>query len=261
MLPILFRLGPLTLYSFGLFAAVSFVTGTFTFWELVRKQSISIEQVFDGLLVSVMSGFIGARLLFVLLHLNLFWPHLFSVIDIFTRPGFIWWGALGGGTLGLVWYYRSQHIAVGNILDRAAVTVAISHAIGLIGAFLAGSAYGAKTTLVWGTMVVGLEGKRHPVQLFEALIELLLFLICLQIIHRSHKKGYVALLYIFVYALARVLIEFLRGDSVYWAGIRSQWVLSIIAIGICLLYWYKTPRRSTLAVVPPPMSTTEIRQS
>lgn len=250
MFPVLFSLGPLTLYSFGLFMTLALITGVFLFWRRL-KDTIDREFIFDTVLFALAGGFIGARLLYVVLHPGTFWPKVYRIFDFFGQPGFVYYGALLGAIITIVWFCRKQKRPVGPILDTAALCVGIGHAIGLLGAFFSGATYGSVTTIPWGVSMVGLPEPRHPVQLFEMFMELFIWLFLYYMAHKRLRPGSIAFYYVFLYGIGRIGIEFLRGDSVYWFGIKSQWFLSLLIVAMALIYaWKRNLLSNTLTKRP-----------
>lgn len=245
MHPILLQLGPLTIYTFGVFVALALLLGTYVFWRFTRHEGISVDRLFDGVLVTILGAIVGGRLGYVLLHFNEFFPHVYRVFSFFGYGGFLYYTALLGGILSLVWYCRNNRLPVARILDRAAIAASFSHMVGLLGAFLSGATYGAITTLPWGVSMIGLPGKRHPVQIIEALVEFIIFLFLVSRMRKMVQHGMIAIYYLFAYSTSRLVIEFLRGDSVYWFGVKAGWFLSLFALLITVLYWIRRyPRKN-----------------
>ena len=70
MKPTLFSIGSLTVTSFGLFIALSFVVGIFVVWKIAKSYDLEVEKVIDLVLLTFFGGLVGARILFVVLN----WP-------------------------------------------------------------------------------------------------------------------------------------------------------------------------------------------
>lgn len=236
MHPILLQIGPVTVYSFGIFAVLACLLGLFIFWREMRRFVPDTELIIDCALFAIVGALIGGRLLYVILHFGLFWPNVLDIFNLFSQSGFIYYGMLVGGALMGSWYAKKKHISRGLFLGTAALASSLAHAIGMVGAFLAGSAYGAVTSWPWGVSMVGLADKRHPAQLVEAVYEFILFGILLYVYRKKRQKGSVFVIYILAYALGRIVIEFLRGDSVYWLMLKSQWFFSACAALAMIAY-------------------------
>jgi phosphatidylglycerol:prolipoprotein diacylglycerol transferase len=80
--------------------------------------------------------------------------------------------------------------------------------MGRLGNFLAGDAYGVPTSLPWGVYQAG--ANRHPAQLYELALDLLLFAFLWRWRYRSFRDGELFRIYVVGYALIRFPLEFLR---------------------------------------------------
>ena len=92
--------------------------------------------------------------------------------------------------------------------DLIAPALPLGQAIGRLGNFLAGDAYGLPTGLPWGVTMAG--AARHPVQFYEAALDLILFALIWRWRRRPRRDGDVFRLYVVGYALIRFPLEFLR---------------------------------------------------
>src|SRR5437660_9893389 len=171
MLPVILSVGPVRLYSFGLFLVIAFVVAGYWVWKSSRGSSLGEEKILDAVVLTVIGGLLGARMLFVLSNPQVFLEDPWQILAIF-RGGLSFWGGIFGGIVALVIVARRYHYPVMQFLDLAAPATTIGAAIGYVGAFLGGSAYGTITSASWGVAMVGLAGRRYPSQILEALLQL-----------------------------------------------------------------------------------------
>lgn len=238
MYPVLATLGTVTVYSFGLFLALGLLFGTYQVWKYGRLFSLPEEKLLDGTLIVVLSGLVGARLLYVASNPTAFAEDPWSAAA-FWRGGLSFWGALIGGMVAIRIIASRFHWPAGNLFDLAAPAVALGSFFGYIGALLNGSAYGAQTDFVWGIKIPGLEGMRHPTQVIEALLQLALFVFLISIRRKVPFAGFLGFIYIIVYSMGRFVVEFLRGDQTDVLGPLSQAQLVSLLLGVAatlLLY-------------------------
>ena len=88
---------------------------------------------------------------------------------------------------------------------------------------------------------------RHPVQLYEALWNLAVYLALTRLFLRRRADGAVFALYLILYPAGRYLLEFWRGDPRQMLGCltTAQWFsLALIATGAAL-GWFCLRRRSS----------------
>lgn len=110
-----------------------------------------------------------------------------------------------------------------------APAIPLFHVFGRVGCFLGGCCYGLPSA--WGFVyryspVAEANGvSRFPVQLVEAAWNLVLFLLLARLQRRGRDR--LLPLYLALYAPARFLLEFLRGDAyrgIFLGLSTSQWI-------------------------------------
>ncbi len=95
MLPILFKLGPITIYSFGVFLFLMVLLMSFFIWREARRKGLSEEKILDVLALSIIVAIITGRLSFVYFNWSIFGVDLSRIILVTKYPGFFY----QGGTL------------------------------------------------------------------------------------------------------------------------------------------------------------------
>ena len=213
MCPILFTIGPITIYTYGFFVFIGAVSGYRVFIKRVRRLALD-EHLYSNILVStVLAGFIGAKLLFIALE----WPAFLHNPLVMLRSGFIFYGGVIAGALTLVILTRRHKIAFFSIADLLALPLPLAHAFGRLGCFFYGCCYGRPTASRIGIEFppgspAGGLGRVIPTQLIEAAVLFVIFFILLVISKRPRFAGYVVSAYFMMYGVARFIIEFYRGD-------------------------------------------------
>lgn len=222
MFPVLLQFGSLGLRTFPLvFALAVLVGGKLTAAEFRRR---GLEPALaDNLLMPVaLLGLLGARLLYVLVF-DPAW-YLSHPADLATlwNGGLAFQGALLAGLATALWVSRRKRVPFWRFADGAVPGVALGQAIGALGSFLNGSAYGTPTDLPWAVVFTDPRGQAplgiplHPTQLYEALGGLLLFTGLWTLRTRLRRDGSLFLLYLAgVSALA--CLDLLKGDAL-WIG-------------------------------------------
>ena len=69
MHPILLQCGPFTLYSYGLMVALGFAVSIFLIQRNARRFGLDRGAAFDLAILALLGGIVGARLLYIALHL------------------------------------------------------------------------------------------------------------------------------------------------------------------------------------------------
>ena len=185
-------------------------------WLLPRLQkyrglSLSRDEWFVLLEWSIVGVIVGGRLGYVLFYeLPYFLDH---PLQIFT----VWKGGMSfhGGFLGalavIVWFARRRRMSLLRLGDTVVVPVAIGLALGRLGNFINQELYGTVTMLPWGMQFPGVEGLRHPTQLYAIAKDLLIAGLCFwHLRHRPKLAGRTAALFLILYGIGRFLVEFFR---------------------------------------------------
>ncbi len=242
MLPILFQLGPITIYSFGLTLGIGFLIAMFTIYRESRKQYIDEEKVFDVVLLTVIGGLIGARLFYIIEHFDNFGFHLLNWLLVNARPGFSLWGGIGVGLAVFLLWVRREKLHVYKLFDLVTVGIIFSFIFGQFGGFLAGLEIGTPTNLPWGVIFFSTL-KRHPVSLYSAIASILTLIIIFQLKSFYTKKRIPAgsLFFTFVVLESFLLfwIAFFKEDAIVIGRFFrvDHFVYSVLFLtGTALLY-------------------------
>jgi phosphatidylglycerol---prolipoprotein diacylglyceryl transferase len=220
MHPVLVRIGPLTIHSYGVFIAAGFLIGLFLAVRQGKKQGIPEEKIMDITFYLLLSAIIGSRLLFVAIGARYYLEHPLDIFKIW-EGGLVFYGGLILAVPVAIWYVRRNRIDLWNTADVFAPSLAIGHALGRLGCFCAGCCYGKPAYgLPWAVTFSDPESLAsmgvplHPVQLYESLGELLNFFFLILLRRRQSFKGQLFWMYILMYSLLRFAVEFFRGDTV-----------------------------------------------
>jgi len=245
MHPILFEWGQFHLYSYGF----SIALGVLSVFYLMQKAALkdgfpTTDQVYDAVFISVLTGFVGARLFYAVQHASEFSGNILSIFAIW-QGGLIFYGGLAAGFLSLWCYSRWHGLSFLRLMDFILPYGALVHAFGRVGCFLNGCCYGKSSHLPWAVLFPGLSHAVHPSQLYEAVYNLMVFLILKEIYRRKPGKGNVTAFYLILYGLGRFIIENYRVGNPGWLITWNQWIsLSIISAGVILYKILEIERNS-----------------
>jgi len=240
MHPILLKIGPLTVYSYGVMVALGFGLAAYLAARRAASFGMRSEDVLDLVIYLVIGGIAGARLLYVALNAGYFARHPGEVCSI-TQGGLAFHGGLAADIAVAVFYARARKIPFWNIADLLAPYLALGQAIGRIGCFLNGCCYGIEARrLPWGVAFPGSGVPRHPTQLYASFILLLLFLVLRERQDRRRFGGEVFIAYCGLYAFQRFFVEFLRGDTpriLFGMNLPQVLSLGMFAVSVLLYRW------------------------
>jgi prolipoprotein diacylglyceryl transferase len=255
MIPFL-HLGPLTIPTFGLMAAVGLLVAASILQANIDRRHAGSEgkepsHYGKGLLIVGIaggSGLIGARLYHVLESPQ---ELIAAPSVLLSRSGFAWFGGLLGGFLALVFLAKHYKIPVLEFMDLCSAPAAAGYAIGRIGCLLSGDGdYGVPTTLPWGMTfpkgVIPTTERVHPTPAYEFFIWVaiagFLWHMGTKALRGPKAKGEIFCNYLILTGLARFLIEFIRINPRSFLGLTNAQVASLASflVGAALLWRIKS---------------------
>ena len=217
MHPILFKISFFTIYTYGFFVGLGFITGLSFTTKHAKKYNIPQEQIIDIFSVILISSIIGARFFYVFLNFSDFTNDYLSIFKIWNG-GFVFYGGFIFAVIASFLYIKKKKLLLGQIADIIAPSIALSHSIGRIGCFFAGCCYGKQCDLPWAIMFKNSNSLApigiyvHPTQIYSVFSNLFIFFILLKIEKRKKNNGIVFWSYIMLYGIFRFFIEIFRGD-------------------------------------------------
>ena len=203
--------------SYGLMLAVAFLMGTWLGMRESKRLGLDEDKVVNVILIVLVSSVLGARVLYVMEHVQEFRREWGSVIALW-QGGLTLYGGIVAGTAAGLMAARRFGLPMWTVADALTPSLALGTAIGRIGCFLNGCCYGRPTTLPWGVVFppdsyAGLEfgnAAVHPSQLYLAAAGFALFLVTWALRGRLGVTGTLFWLFIVLFALARIPIDFTR---------------------------------------------------
>lgn len=216
MYPYLFGIEDIPMYGFLM--AVGFAVGIAAAVFLGRNEGIRRSDVFFCTLFVFVFAIVGAKLFAIVGNLDYVLQGTLSFIDLLVS-GFVFYGGLIGGAVGVLVYCGAFGIPLVDMLDRLAFAVPLGHAIGRMGCLCSGCCYGKETDSAIGIVFehpldpfTPTGVKLVPTQIIEALTLVVIFVVLLVMNRKRTPRGSVVFAYCVLYATARFVIEFFRGD-------------------------------------------------
>ncbi len=245
-----FELGPLDVRLYGILIAV----GAYLALRLV----ISRYEAYGGdpamaeraALLALVSGFLGARLAYVLPRLDRFLERPQDILAIW-QGGLAFFGGLTLGAISVIVYVHRKGADLPAMADAVAPALPLAQAIGRWGNYFNQELYGRPTDLPWALEVEpgfrrpGFEDAStfHPTFLYESLWNLGLVAVIITVGRRSRlRRGSLFFVYAIGAGIGRGWIEFLRIDTAdrYFGLSRNNWVaMVVLLIGAAGLWWWQ----------------------
>lgn len=239
MFPVIFSIGTISISSLGVFLALGFLLGIFLVWRLARAWDLDEEKVLDLSLLTFLGGLIFSRVYFVLENFQFFGLSPLKWILITKYPGFSFWGGILGGWLCLQYLTKRFKLDFWQVADIAAVGLLGGLVLADIGCFFGGCNVGVKSNLFFAVPMVGVIGKRLPVQLVEAFATgFILFRIWGSATH-FHLRGKIVSLTLIFLGLIKLILEPFQAS-------HSGFYFDILFVILGITIFYRLTKRNIL---------------
>lgn len=217
MFPVLFKIGPITLYTYGLMIATGFLVAILLMMRQAAKEGESPELLMDMAFYAIIAAIVGSRVLYVIVNYQVYLANPINAFKLW-EGGLVFYGGFIGAALTGFWYVKKHNLEPWKIADIAAPSIALGHSIGRWGCVAAGCCWGRPTDSWVGIIFTNPLAMApndialYPTQLFSSLNELIIFFILIAV--RPYKKfqGQLFLMWMMLYSVGRFIIEFFRGD-------------------------------------------------
>ena len=267
MHPILFEIpfpwGAQPIYAYGVLLGLSLLVGWQITLQLCKSLQLPTAAVSDVYLTAVIAGVVGARALYVIANHE----EIGGVAEWFDlrSGGLVAYGGFLGGFAGAAVHARIKRLSLLDLGDGAAPAIACGLFLTRIGCYLYGCDFGTRLSEDaprWlqslGTFPHWPDGSAlrgspaflhhvdayglsrdaaaafpvHPTQLYEAVLGVLLFALCITLFQRRAFRGQVLLVLCMVYGTLRFFLEYLRDDPERGSafGFSTSQLLSLLIV-------------------------------
>jgi phosphatidylglycerol:prolipoprotein diacylglycerol transferase len=258
MLPKLFQLGPVTIHSYGVLLATAFFVGIILAIRQAKKEGIKPDTILDLGLLIILSSLVGGKILEIAINYRYYFKNPKEIITS-LRFGGVYYGGLILAVLISLLYLRWKKLALWQICDIFAPSIALGVAIGRWGCFFAGCCWGKPTTLPWGVtftnpythQIVGtpLYVPLHPTQIYHSLTNFLIFIVLITMRKKKSFEGQLFWFYILLYSITRFFLEYLRDDPrgfVFGGALSTSQFIGILATALALFMLLYLKRRASI---------------
>lgn len=251
MYPILFELGPITIYTYGVLLAAAYLIGLWMAARRATAAGVDSARVLDLGIWVIIAALVGAKALLFVVEFNHFtssWQDFTSLL----RSGGVFYGGLVAAILVCVYQLRKHKLPLWPSADLFAPGIALGYFVGRLGCLAAGCCFGKPTDVAWAVtftnpaanLNVGtpLNIPLHPTQLYESAAGLIIFLVLMALERRGKAfAGRTFWLFVLLYSISRFIIEFYRGDDrglVFDMLSTSQFISVVLAPLSLVMLWY-----------------------
>lgn len=221
MFPVLLRIGPITVHTYGFFMALGVAAALWFLYVQARKLGYDTNKLLDAAFWIILVSLVGAKLILFMGHFSYYLENPRELLSL-ARSGGVFQGGLTFGVIFALIYFRKKKIPLWPTADLVGPAVALGHGFGRLGCFSASCCYGRECSLPWAVVFkseyaheltgIPLNTPLHPVQLYEAGLNFLNFLVLFAVLKRRKFSGQVFSLYVINYSIIRFFTEYFRGD-------------------------------------------------
>ena len=238
--PTLLQLGPFEIRYYGIIFALGFLITLFYLkWQIKKKNLELTEDQLDSLILYLI---IFVVLFSRVIHVIFWEPSYYfnNPLEIFKlwKGGLAFYGGLIGAALAVYYFCKKNKFPVLRLADFLIIPATFGLALGRIANFTNGELYGPITILPWCVQFQGVDGCRHPYQIYSAIKRFLIFTYLIFIDKTKHKDGFVFANFLILISIGRFLLDFLREDIRFF--LTPGQYLSILALIIGIWIYKRT---------------------
>lgn len=233
MHPIICKIGPFSIYAYGLMLVLAFVISSTLAGLRTKKEGINPDIILNFSFIIFIWGVIGARLLYIIENTAYYLKNPLEIIML-QQGGLSWFGGLILSLFCGVLYLKKKNLAVYRIFDLIVPFVALGQAIGRIGCLLNGCCFGKISK--FGIYFKEYNSTLIPTQIYSSLILILIFIILRFLQDKPHKEGQILFTYLLLYSTKRFFMEFWRADNeIILLGLTLFQIISIVIFCLSFL--------------------------
>ena len=250
MHPILFKIGPITIYTYGVLIATAFFLGLALAARQARVEGEDPQKIMDLSFYILISAIVGSRLLYIVVEYKEYISNPLRIFKVW-EGGLVFYGGFIIAMAVVIIYIKKNEMSLWKVGDILAPSVAIGQGVGRLGCFFAGCCYGRETDVPWAVIfknpntLAPMDVHLHPTQLYDSANGFIIFAILL--ILRKFKKfdGQLFWTYTLLYAVGRFIVEIFRGDErgFVTASLSTSQFIAIPLFAVSIVMLIKLKRR------------------
>lgn len=276
MYPELFKIGPFTVYSYGLMLGISFIVASYILTKEFERKKLNPNLATEITLLAIIFGIIGSKMFSLFENWNEFLQD--PVGMAFSPGGLTFYGGLILAIIAIWIYVRRKKIPFSVIADAASPSLILAYGIGRIGCHLAGDGdYGIPTNLPWGTNysngtvppsvmfrgsdiakhfpngIVPDNTPLHPTPIYEFIAAVIIFYILWQLRKKDWSDGKLFMAYLIFAGVERFLVETIRLNPKLLFGLTEAQLISVVMIIIGTAGFIYLTKRNKPKFIPEPI--------
>lgn len=266
MYPDLFKIGPVTVHSYGLMLGIAFLIGSTLFSRELKRVKLDENIGVAITFLAIIGGLVGSKLFYIIEEWNFgkggaFFSY-FTADTLFSPSGLTFYGGLIVAFFMIYFYCRIKKLKILQIIDAMSPATMLSYGIARVGCHLSGDGcYGLPVnntpyeflgySYVKGIVPTHAGVLVHPTPLYELAAAIIIFIILMSIRKKIKYYGQMFFIYLIFSGFERLLVEFIRlNPKVIFIFTQAQLIsLIMIITGLaCLVIFRKRKEESLIAI-------------
>jgi phosphatidylglycerol---prolipoprotein diacylglyceryl transferase len=213
MFPVIFEMGRIKVYSYGLMLALGFIVSGIILRREYKRIGLSPDLGDTVIIAALLGGIFGAKVYSVIEGIKEY--GIYSLKDFFSGAGLVWYGGLIGGTIAVVIGIKLKRLPILPVIDIVAPMLLLGYSFGRMGCFLSGDGdYGPPSDLPWAMAfpngTVPTIERVHPTPLYEITMCLIAFAYLWKIRKKNRGPGWMFGMFLILSGIERIIAEFWR---------------------------------------------------
>ncbi len=252
--PVILSIGGIKITWYALSYITGILIGEFYAKKIIKHSNlnITIKNINDSIIWVIIGIILGGRIGYVLFYnLNKYISNPFDILKTY-QGGMSFHGGLIGVIIAIIIFSYTKKIRFILIMDLFSIVAPIGLFLGRIANFINTELYGRVTGVAWAVIFPNSDLlPRHPSQLYEAFFEGIILLAVLsycglKLKWLEKKQGYLSGLFLILYSVFRIIIEFFREADIQIGFIADNFTLGqILSLPMIMLgiYFFKYGNR------------------
>ena len=247
-------LGFVKIYWYSITMFLGVFCGIFVAYREIKRKKISLDKFENMAFYAILSGFLGARIYYVLFNLDYYLANPLEIIQVWNG-GLAIHGGIIGAVLAIYFYCKKNEMSFIEMIDICAPALIIGQIIGRWGNFFNSEAHGGIVSRIFlerlcipkfiidGMYINGVY--YHPTFLYESVLNLICFIGLMVLRHNKKiKLGFISGIYLIWYGIVRFFVESLRTDSLMLGSLKMAQMISIVLVIIGLILVISSRKRN-----------------
>ena len=266
VVPVLFKIGPLKVYSYGLTVGIAFLIANYVAVKEFKRKGLGADFANQVTILAVVFGLAGSRILSLIENWSDFLKD--PIYMAVFAGGMTWYGGFILAALVVAWAIKRKGFRFFNVADALAPALILGYGVGRLACHFSGDGdYGTPTKLPWGVdyakgidppstafrYLPKIEARYpggivpnntlvHPTPIYEFLACLIIFFVLWRLRKNMEPDGTLFMLYLVLEGTERFVVEFIRLNPRLLFGLTEAqlWSIPLIIIGLIGIFYLRS---------------------